>query len=183
MKKITPVFGPQELFDGAPECATHATKGGGFYAINNGVAEYVSDGMFNGIEVCTIGGYLIAERRIEEVPEPKRWTLADQKAGLLPDVGAKYGVECCIVEHLGNGSAGYENIFYFKYPSGACGNAHMRSAKPLETPEDKAARLRSDWIDMAYKLNVSAYRDDIGDVYDALLSGKLPPVQAKDAEQ
>jgi hypothetical protein len=66
--KYEAVFGDQSLFDGAPEEASHATKGGGFYKIENMSAKYVSDGIFNGIDVLSVGSNLIAERRIIKTP-------------------------------------------------------------------------------------------------------------------
>ena len=59
MKKYIPVFGDQSLFDGAPEEATHATKGGGFYNIENMSAKYFSDGIFNGADVLSVGGIIM----------------------------------------------------------------------------------------------------------------------------
>jgi hypothetical protein len=83
--KYEMIFGDEALFDGAPEMATHAIKGGGFYGVNDGMVVYISDGIFNGIKISSVSGYLIAERRI--IPEPKRWTWEDKKAGVLPEVG------------------------------------------------------------------------------------------------
>ena len=86
--KYEPIFGDQSLFDGAPEDSTHATRGGGFYrATESGGVQYLSRGPLNGDMCECLDGYLIAERRI--IAEPKRWTAADQKAGRLPEVGAK----------------------------------------------------------------------------------------------
>jgi hypothetical protein len=112
-------------------------------------------------------------RRI--IKEPKRWTVEDQKAGVLPDFGAKYNVDGYIVEHLGNGSAGYENIIYFKYPSGSCGHAYMRSAKPLETPAEKAQREEDEFVESTCRQNEphsTLYSDGVRAAYRKLKGGE-----------
>lgn len=181
--KYEAVFGDQSLFDGAPSYSTHATKGGGFYmATEDGGVQYLSRGPLNGDRCEWVHGYLIAERRI--IAEPKRWTVEDQKAGRLPEVGAFYDAEGCRVKHLGVGAAGYEDIFHFEYPSGACGCSNKIFIKPIESPEEKAARLREEWcsnaLDSASILSGMREYDlkrlggYIGNIYDALLSGDLP---------
>ena len=86
--KYEAVFGDQSLFDGAPSDSTHTTKGGGFYRVTeDGGIQYLSRGPLNGNMCECIGGHLIAERRI--IPEPKRWTVEDKKAGRLPEVGCR----------------------------------------------------------------------------------------------
>ena len=51
--KYEMIFGDEKLFDGAPESATHAVKGGGFYSVKNKFVSYVSSGIFN--ESCSLG--------------------------------------------------------------------------------------------------------------------------------
>lgn len=170
--KYEPIFGDQSLFDGAPDGATHATKGGGFYAINDGIAKFASDGMFNGIDVCTIGGYLIAERRI--IKEPKRWTVADQKAGRLPEVGAHLLTEGNLAEFIGLSNA--NNNWCFRRLDGEHGiqTANKDWFAPIETPAEKAARLKSEWCAKAAKqLKNLEYTSTLTSIYDALLSGEL----------
>lgn len=174
--KYEPIFGDQSLFYGAPEDAV---------SVRYGKSEYI----FDSEEIKATTGQLrdvpvVAMRRIIKTPV---WTVADQKAGLLPEKGAKYEVDGCVVTHLGNGAAGYQNIFYFEYPSGACGNAHERMAKPIETPEEKAQRERNEWAKKA-----SQFIDDeldcvniVGEhvmrrFYNALKSGELPMPKKED---
>ena len=46
---------------------------------------------------------------------------------------------------------------------------------PLETPEEKAERLRSEWCAKAAKtLKNLEYTSTLASIYDALLSGELP---------
>ena len=174
--KYEMIFGDEKLFDGAPESATHAVKGGGFYSVKNKFVSYVSSGIFNGSNVEALGGYLIAERRI--IKEPKQWTLEDKKAGRLPEVVAKYaydGVEVTcrhinkagdICGHAKNGDVWCQSI---------------NEITPIETPEEKARRERDEWSKKA-----SQFIDDeldcvnlVGEhvmrrFYNAMLSGELP---------
>lgn len=171
MKKYIPVFGPQELFDDAPDDAC-------FVVVFRDSMQFCAGNKDSQLDafLLNVGGHVAAERRIIE--EPKRWTVEDQKAGRLPEVGAEYDVDGCIVEHLGNGAAGYQNVFYFKYPSGACGNAHERLAKPIETPDVKAIRLEGEFV-RSFLSNDLNYERGLRDAYRRL-SGELPPVQAKE---
>lgn len=91
------------------------------------------------------GSVMLAMRRI--IAEPKRWTVEDKMAGRLPDVGAKYNVDGCEVKHLGVGAAGYEDIFHFEYPSGACGCSNKIFIKQIETPEERAQREEDEFVD------------------------------------
>ena len=127
------------------------------------------------------GWAMIAMRRIIRTPT---WTVADKKAGKLPEVGAFYDAEGCKVKHLGVGAAGYEDIFHFEYPSGACGCSNKLFIKPIESPEEKAARLRVEWCKKAIgcapissemqHYEMKRLGEYIGNIYDALLTGDLP---------
>lgn len=187
--KYEAVFGDQSLFDGAPDDAEMvgglSDKCRLFYKIVGGdlCASFGKHDDFTKEQTTKAENIKVAAmRRI--IAEPKRWTMEDKKAGRLPEVGAEYNVDGCIVGHLGNGAAGYQNILYFKYPSGACGNAHERLAKPIETPDEKAARLRDEWSARACELFARSSEDAAFDfIYDALLSGELSaPVKVKDGD-
>ena len=139
---------------------------------------------FNQITEC--GKPVLAMRRI--IADPKRWTVEDQKAGRLPDVGCEYIgrdvlLTCVFVDKNRDvWGKSKDNLMY----------CHDYSEiKPIETPEEKAARLREEWCSDAlgsasilsgmkeYELKrLGGY---IGDIYDALLSGELP-VPVKDGE-
>ena len=71
--------------------------------------------------------------------------------------------------------------------------ASINRIKPIETPEEKAQRLREEWCSDALsscsilsgmqKYELKRLGGYIEDIYDALLSGDLSaPVQAKDGE-
>ena len=147
--KYEMIFGDEKLFDGAPEMATHATKGGGFYGIHDGMVEYISDGIFNGMRISSVSGYLIAERRI--IKEPKRWTWEDKKAGRLPEVGCR--VDFCHklntnwrtgeIKYIDNQVAvikadDIDRPFVYEFD--------RVEFNPIETPAEKAQREEDEFI-------------------------------------
>jgi len=143
--KYEMIFGDQSLFDGAPEEATHATKGGGFYKIENMSAKYVSDGIFNGIDVLSVGGNLIAERRI--IKEPKRWTWEDQQAGRLPEVGSY--VLCSNGKTVYTIEAVNKNENQLCVRDGDDGDlaiTYTQYVTPIETPAEKAQREEDEFF-------------------------------------
>jgi hypothetical protein len=146
MKKITPVFGPQDLFDGATNCdgylvAVQHSVGQktkvSFYPSLVEAFNYVVDFPPRGVVF-----HRAAMRRIEDVAEPNRWTVEDQQAGRLPDVGSEYvgqnknctpiELTCLFVD--GDSCVwGYSktNEVYSFIP---------KNIKPIETPEERAKR-------------------------------------------
>ena len=165
--KYEAVFGQQELFDGMMGDCEFASEEYG-YIFANGVLYYCERYNEKAGWSLSCKNHLTfkpsAMRRIIRTPT---WTVEDQKAVRLPEVGAKYNVDGCEVKHLGVGAAGYEDIFHFEYPSGACGCSNKIFIKPIETPEEKAARLREEWVDNATFMTTY-------EIYDKLLSGDLP---------
>ena len=115
-------------------------------------------------------------RRIIKVPV---WKKADQLAGKLPEVGCK-AVQIqgfCEVDvlmiHNGcvvvcNSEISDSRPAVFKIDS------FMELFTPLETPAEKAARLKSEWCAKAAKqLKNLEYTSTLTSIYDALLSGEL----------
>ena len=185
--RYEPVFGDQTLFDDGPDdaemVAIYALRLKRWYKLQDGEC-YLSTDKEQSWKRCRNGypGFpFLAMRRIIRTPT---WTKADQKAGKLPEVGAFYDAEGCRVKHLGVGAAGYEDIFHFEYPSGACGCSNKLFIKPIESPEEKAARLRVEWCKKAIgcapissemqHYEMKRLGEYIGNIYDALLSGDLP---------
>ena len=169
--KYEAVFGNQDLFDGA----------GTFTGLDVVTRSIASGNMMH----CRLSDLtqeslreypVIAMRRI--IAEPKRWTVEDQKAGRLPDVGCMVMVtsvdECASVAAINNDAVCV--VFY----DGEFTTLHKSGISPLETPEEKAERLRSEWINKAYvdfhrlgcELEV-LQKEQIKQIYDALLSGEL----------
>ena len=183
--KYEPVFGDQSLFDDAPIEATHATQGGGFYmATDGGGVQYLSRGPLNGYMCKCIDGYLIAERRI--IAEPKRWTVADQKAGKLPDVGCRVNFCHKLNSNWRTGEIKYidDQVTVIKADDidrPFVYEVERVEFKPIESPEEKAARLKEYWSALATELFAMSDDDAAFDfIYDALLSGDLPvPVKGE----
>lgn len=142
--KYEMIFGDEKLFDGAHECATHATKGGGFYFIDTGVVKFISNIGFGAMDVCELTGYLVAERRI--IKEPKRWTWEDKKAGRLPEVGSIVKFVKSEIEFLGVGEI--SNYWVCRYPSGVLAFRERGSIEPIETPAEKAQREEDAFVDV-----------------------------------
>ena len=130
---------------------------------------------------------VLAMRRV--IAEPKRWTVEDQKAGRLPDVGDK-----CRQGHKDEIVVAVTEKFVVTecQDMSVCTtrkDVFMRSYIPIESPEEKAERLRSEWINKAYvdfhrlgcELEV-LQKEQLKQVYDALLSGELPMPSKKGGE-
>ena len=166
--KYEMIFGDERLFDGAPECATHATKGGGFYYVDSGIVKFISNMFFGARDVCGLAGYLVAERRI--IKEPKRWTWEDKKAGRLPEVGCKcvwvnlsgtespddllypeVGEEIEIVANTKTYDGKYQvSVFKWLHDDGEtqryAASGHVEDFKPIETPAEKAQREEDEFV-------------------------------------
>ena len=184
MIKYIPVFGSQELFDGAPECAELVGHSGGFYRITPDGVVYCGGCTFTTDEYRNLG--FIAMRRIEETPEPKRWTIEDQNAGRLPEVGCR--VVLCfpdgyeLPEYMSGWESGDEieilrlngNIGVAAYNHGVfgCANVSIRHIKPIETPEEKALRLEREFV-QSFCTNDVVYERGLRDAYRKLNNTKI----------
>ena len=174
--KYEPVFGDQSLFDGSPSAAVLAVGYG------NGKVSHFSEHYRSEVVIFSTDTS-IAMRRIIRTPT---WTVADQKAGKLPEVLAK----------VDGGVVVFVNSFNVvtELESGAVivssPKTFLNTFKPIESPEEKAARLREEWVDSA--ITETEKRKDtttdeyerlkarVKDIYDALLSGDLPvPVKGE----
>ena len=175
MKKYTPVFGPQELFDNAPE---HVEV----IRFNDYSKEYLW-GDLNTVKLLTSKELkvipIVAMRRIVRTPI---WSLADQKAGRLPEVGSlveyfannehddtevtaqwRGGDELEILRHQNKNKA----FAVFNRRTEQSSNLIIDCMRPIKIPEEKAARLREEWFSEATLMTTY-------EIYDALLSGELP---------
>lgn len=130
-------------------------------------------------QITECGKPVLAMRRI--IAEPKRWTVADQKAGLLPDVGAKVdGGKVVFVN-------GFNVVTELKRGAVIVSSSKtfLNTFKPIETPEEKAARLCNEWCKTAADIFVRhpscSATESLGGIYKAMLSGDLP-VPVKDGE-
>ena len=185
--KYEPVFGDQSLFDDAPEDAEMAAsvcQMPRWYTMFNGKVLFCDSKKesWQSADFNHPGSQLLAMRRI--IAEPKRWTVEDQKAGRLPEVG-------CLVttydhkQYVFVGESCHNDQWSLRdVESGKVYHTPISWVLPIETPEEKAARLREEWCSNAldsasilsgmreYELKrLGGY---IEDIYDALLSGDLP---------
>ena len=178
------IFGDEKLFDGAlGECFCVAKDAYGdriFYKAECGALFWLDNDEWKPLQVtaCTP----IAMRRIIKAPV---WTMEDKLAGRLPPIGSKYlaGSDkrefTCLFHGKGNGTV---SVIGFNSDDEVTGY-QVQYCYPIESPEEKAARLREEWCIKAlsscsilsgmqkYELKrLSVY---IEDIYDALLSGEL----------
>ena len=162
--KYEPIFGDQTLFDSAPEDAV---------SVRYGKSEYI----FDSEEIKATTGQLrdvpvVAMRRIIKVP--KRWTWEDKKAGRLPDVGwyvySEKDSESAVVI-----AKDHEGDIWFQCSCGVVRCTDGYVMLPIETPAEKAQRLREEWCrkctSQFYPRGSNGFPEMI---YDALLSGELP---------
>ena len=172
--KYEAVFGDQGLFDGCYDETASIV-----IATSNGLkfvdGEFTEYGIVEG-DVKS-DGLRIAMRRIIRTPT---WTVADQKAGKLPEVGMigalKNGRE---IEYLGKSVGGTLHHVRF-VDDGECIRISLFDFFPIESPEEKAARLRKEWCKEASGV-CSLGMTTLTRIYDAMLSGELS-TPSKDGE-
>ena len=174
--KYEAVFGPQELFDCASDDAVLAIKdttSGRIHIFTND--GWIKSGLKHERHIGTSDDQ-IAMRRIIKVPV---WKKADKLAGKLPEVGCK-AVQIqgfCEVDVLmiHNGCVVVCNSeISDSRPAVLKIDSFMELFTPLETPAEKAARLKSEWCAKAAKqLKNLEYTSTLTSIYDALLSGDL----------
>ena len=179
--KYEAVFGPQELFDGMMNGCEFVSEEYG-YMFANGALYYCERYNEKAGWALSCKSYLTfkpsAMRRIIRTPT---WTVADQKAGRLPDVGSKFlfnGEELCCHYVDGNGEIWANNF------KGEVVTPLLREITPIETPEERTKREREEWCSKALDLarilsemkryELKRLGEYIGSIHDALQSGELP---------
>ena len=176
--KYEAVFGDQSLFDGAEPDV--------FLVETDGVYKTFHKETSGKVTIWTRNGCDLAMRRIIRTPT---WTVADQKAGKLPEVGCR--VDFChkLNTNWRTGEIKYIDDQVAVIKEDAIDRPFIYEVdrvefKPIETPEELSQRLREEWCSNAldsasilsgmreYELKrLGGY---IGNIYDALLSGDLP---------
>ena len=184
--KYEMIFGDEALFDGAPDDAEYA---GWFcqeirwYMILNGKILFSDGGTWCTSDNPYLSADIVAMRRI--IKEPKRWTVEDQKAGRLPEVGSKYlgknelNPEAELICDLIDGDEcvwGHDKnkkMFCF----------YASNIKPIETPAEKAQREEDEWVNKAWSETAvfagvtqdehDRLRIHLRHIYRAQLSGEL----------
>ena len=186
--KIEPLFGPQELFDGAPEDAEYAgwfCQEVRWYMILNGKILFSDGGSWCTSDNPYLSADIAAMRRVIRTPT---WTVADQKAGKLPEVGCK-AVQIqgfCEVDVLmiHNGCVVVCNSeISDSRPAVLKIDSFMELFTPLETPAEKAQRLEDEWVNKAWGETAvfagvtqdehDRLRIHLRHIYRAQLSGEL----------
>ena len=178
--KYEMIFGDEALFDGAPDDVDMIGYSGGFYKNSKDGPMYCCGCTFTTDEYRNKG--FIAMRRI--IKEPKRWTLEDQKAGRLPEVGAELIHKTRgICEFIGVGLE-EDACWALKQQSGSIYIADKSWCQPIETPEERAKREREEWCSKALdsagilsemkRYELKRLGEYIGSIHDALQSGELP---------
>ena len=130
---------------------------------------------------------VVAMRRIIRTPT---WTVADQKAGKLPEVGAELAHKTQgLCEFIGRG-VDDKTCWALKLKSSLIYIADKNWCSPIESPEEKAARLEDEWVDAAYSNTLvfacvakdenDRLKEHLRAIYKAQISGDLPvPVKGE----
>ena len=144
--KYEAFFGDQSLFDNAPLGTELVGHSGGFYKNSPDGPIYCGGCTFTTDEYRNIG--FIAARRI--IPEPKRWTLEDKKAGMLPEVGCRIYVPIMFEEQ--NVIYSSEKVIVSISDNGGAVTrtevASINRIKPIETPEEKTQREEDEFVSL-----------------------------------
>ena len=170
--KYEAVFGDDGLFfDAQKDCEM---VGNGHHKVENGklmVWNFAEKRWCNShTNTITIS----AMRRI--IAEPKRWTVEDQKAGRLPEVGCMVMVtsvdECASVAAINN------DAVCVVFHDGEFTTLHKSGISPIETPEDKAQREEDEFvklmIDLASESQLMScgFKDGVISAYRKLKGGE-----------
>ena len=195
--KYEPVFGDQSLFDGAPEDAEMAAsvcQMPRWYTMFDGKVLFCDSKKesWQSADFNHPGSQLLAMRRIIRTPT---WTIADQTAGKLPEVGCRVSFCHKFNTNWRAGEIKYIDDLVAFIKTDDIDRPFIYEVdrvefKPIESPEEKAARLRDEWVEKAvgatpvYEIATHGYstqlRIDISSIYDAMISGDLPvPVKGE----
>ena len=163
--KYEAVFGDQSLFNGMPDNAILAV-------CDNELKTYYEDDQSNRSGVIRIsGGYArIAMRRIICTPV---WTKEDQDVGRLPEIGCEvintdHSISLYVLYKVIYVDDEVVIVYNGELLQTYSHKAFFEVFKPIESPKEKAARLRSEWCNRAMDYST------IQQLYNAMLSGELP---------
>jgi hypothetical protein len=143
-------------------------------AIQSSFGEIIEMGFTKPL-VITEGWGVIAMRRI--IPEPKRWTVEDKKAGRLPEVGCNVDTftgECVVIGRDSN----LKHVAVQHHDDGYMDILHISKINPIETPEEKAQREEDEFvklmIDLASESQLMScgFKDGVISAYRKLKGGE-----------
>jgi len=169
--KYEAVFGDQSLFDNAIGDSVAAINHGDVVLCFNSYNAFLIEVMkCNDLPLSDVPEF--AMRRIIRTPI---WTVEDQKAGRLPEVGAKliYTETWDAFEFVGV-IAGSMRWACKDFQDGFLYFFEQSEMSPIETPEEKARRERREWGEKASAVFINSSSNQFTSIYDALLSGELP---------
>lgn len=131
--------------------------------------DYCVQGLTEFSQITECGKPLIAMRRIIRTPT---WTVEDQKAGKLPEVGCRVNFCHKLNTNWRTGEIKYidDQVVVIKADDVArpfVYEVDRVEFKPIETPEELAQRLREEWVSKATFMTTY-------EIYDDLLTGDLP---------
>ena len=127
---------------------------------------------FNQITEC--GKPVLAMRRI--IAEPKRWTVEDQKAGRMPEVG--WVVRATGMNEDARIAAINNDSVCVVFEDGAFVTLHVSGIAPIETPAQKAQREEDEFvklmIDLASESQLMScgFKDGVISAYRKLKGGE-----------
>jgi hypothetical protein len=164
--KYEAVFGNQELFDGA---GTFTGLDVVVHSIASGIKSYarlsdLTPESLRNHPVC-------AMRRI--IKEPKRWTVEDQKAGRLPEVG--WVVRATGVNEDARIAAINNDAVCVVFEDGGFITLHVSGIEPIETPAEKAQREEDEFVESTCRQNEphsTLYSDGVRAAYRKLKGGE-----------
>lgn len=166
------MFGDQSLFDGMMDDCEFASEEYG-YSFANGRLCYCE--RYNE----KAGWSLSFKSRLTFKPSAMRriirtptWSITDKKAGKLPEVGCRVNFCHKLNTNWRTGEIKYidDQVVVIKVDDVArlfVYGVDRVEFKPIESPEEKAARLREEWVSKATFMTTY-------EIYDDLLSGDLP---------
>ena len=155
--KYEPLYGLQKPFDNGPADSTAygLFRDGDeyiYYKIDKtSVYCFDTDNQWSHIDGAPTIPFL-AMRRI--IAEPNRWTVEDQKAGRLPEVGCRIYVPIIFEEQ--NVIYSSEKVIVSISDNGGAVTrtevASINRIKPIETPEEKAQREEDEFVKLMIDL-------------------------------
>ena len=193
--KYEAVFGPQELFEGMMDDCELANEEYG-YMFANGRLYYCE--RYNekaGWRLSCKSHLTFKPSAMRQIIRTPTWSVADQLAGKLPEVGCRVNFCHKLNSNWRTGEIKYidDQVTVIKADDidrPFVYEVERVEFKPIETPEEMAARLREEWCIKALsscsilsgmqKYELKRLGGYIEGIYDALLSGDLPvPVKGE----